>query len=404
MAKFEDEIGVIGSTFKDSVNFTGCEFNGEALFFSRREKEYKDKKTEFQKAMFGFAKFKSKTNFSSTIFNGKAEFTNSSFVERAYFSNTCFNGNASFKSAEFQERVFFSGARFAELGKKSVSDNSPYSVNFEGAEFYNGFEFKGDSFENDCNFKRVKIEKDAIFENAIIKETRFLETDVGKIEFINCKWHIDKQNNNTGDDSKRGTCMFYDEYLIQEKFKGFFRKMKSFFIREKNAESEINKMVKVEMLNRQVKERAMQKQNWKVVSDWHYREKVIERLRFIFEAKRLKLIGNTLYGCFSGYNEKPLRASFILIVLLLFLSLFKSFGEVALIPLTNFLCEESLLCAVSIKNIMESMLSVMESLPGVKIENSNNTILFKYLIALGSILLYIQVVLLGMSVRNKLRR
>lgn len=353
-------------------------------------------------------------DFSKAYFNGNVKFDKIIFEKKVLFLGTIFNGEASFKSTHFKSFVDFG------FYKEKIVDNLTQFKNkatFQWARFYEETFFDhvifGNSKEGVCeyetDFSQVNIEKKVEFEDVNIEMMILKDTDLRKVDFIRCK-----ENNLFLRD------MFYDEYKMytDKKIKLWIQPFKQLFYWWKS-DFKYENLIKTEVLYRKFKQKHKDDHNWAEASKFHYNEKVMvmrryrNKLKFgkgedsnkkndeskvdrffkwiVYSGKYLFL---WLYWLFSGFNERPLRA-FSMLAIIVCLFSFAFFPSDELLQSSRW----------------ESILLTLDFLPiitVVKIEDIvgkiGNNICMKTLIALFQILIAVQLALLLMSIRNKLRR
>ncbi len=184
-----------GSNFHKSVNFTQCRFFEQVNFNKTMFINYDSFPTRFEGAefydgvSFTGAKFTKSLEFKEVkFFKGacfsnatfhKVNFDNAEFINSAAeFEKTKFFGITSFVKTKFYKGAFFNDAEFRE---------SPFYVNFSGANFTNAGHF------NDANFYGLVIFSDAKFDSmAVFDGAKFsAESSFRGTNFLN---HINFKN------------------------------------------------------------------------------------------------------------------------------------------------------------------------------------------------------------------
>jgi uncharacterized protein YjbI with pentapeptide repeats len=212
-------------------------------------------------------------SFDRTKFRGQADFNSSAFDYEAHFTSAVFSGRADFWGTQFGSLVMFNGAEFGAV------------VDFEHAKFADMAEFLWTRFKDEAYFKgnpfldkadfsnaRLHMSKYVRFEDVNLSEVSFLDTDVRKIEFVNCCF-AEKQGEKN---------LLYDEVLLK-----------------KNADK--SGIEKVELLYRRLKQRSKEEHNETMVSHWHTREKEMQRL----------IAGKTWWAAWVESPEKALATMFL---------------------------------------------------------------------------------------------
>lgn len=255
-------------------------------------------------------------------------------------------------------------------------------VDFSRAWFFEPVEFYSDNenglFRDGVVFKNVNMQDKAKFENINISKAEFIDTDLSKVNFHNCTWALKGYKD----------IVLYDEIKTDEDIKLDENET------EVGKSSNYSKLSKVETLYRLLKKKGIEGYFWSAVSHWHYREKIIQRKK-LGEQRSIAWLGNLLYWGLSGYNERMLNAFISLVVVIFILS---------------FVTPLEIVCSsCTITCVLDKMLASINILPYLKTGESKILyecagLLRKTGMAFFQILLVIQIGLLGMTVRNKLRR
>lgn len=332
---FSGETDFINVAFSEDANFFGAEFIGEANF---QDSEFKGR------AFFFTAKFSKGVIFTEAIFFEEAVFQFSTFDRDVYFRDTTFskrtnfwitkfNGEAFFKEATFCGEAIFSMSTFSE--EANFTEATFHEIaDFEKAKFNRRLDFIGKTFIRGGNFRSLYLKEKVRFEGVNFKEVSFIDTDMRRMDFVNCTW---PKKLIWGIKPRRD--VLYDELALlsdikddDEEDKNFFQRLKSRF---KGSFSEILKrelsgfkkdiscdkeeIKKVEILYRRLKQKYKEEHNEPEVSNWHYGEKEMYR-----KGKRLRRIIpftlSNLYWFSSGYGEGPIRAGVVLFLLVLAIS------------------------------------------------------------------------------------
>lgn len=298
-------ISLLGATFSKRADFIGVTFSGKTYFqWTTFDGEVSFWEARFGKeASFLGARFSGETYFQVATFDGRTDFSGATFSEKAYFLRATFNGEAIFQDAKFNEEAdfravpFFGPANFLEA---TFSEKVHFSrAAFKMATAFLGVTFKEADFSKvmftgETNFLGINIKERIRFEKANLEKVSFLDTDLRKIDFINCDWP-----------KRGGRNVLYDEIELFKKEKG-----KDFK----------DKIKKVEILYRQLKQKYKEEHNEPEVSNWHYGEKEMQRKQSSIKGFSFYLLHP--YWLSIGYGEKPARAGIFLLFLLLYTSLF----------------------------------------------------------------------------------
>lgn len=277
-------------------------------------------------------------------------YSNSVFEDRVFFNGVSFINSSTFEKVVFKKDVFFYDVKFNE--KVSFSE-----VRFDE---YGSFKARDDDkvmFVKGADFSDCRVSKNVKFEDVEINRVEFLGSNIGNINFVNCDW-----------DGPKLEGRVYDESVIADT-------------------NDEYKFKKVENLYRQLKERNTREQHWGRVSNWHYREKEMSREASFHMASISRWFGLRLYKFLSGYNERPMQAIRVLIFMVFLLGLIVG-GEdkgQAMMNGAEFLpFVDTVKDACCINEIMENRK--------------------RFGVILMQVLISIQIALVVMSVRNKLRR
>jgi uncharacterized protein YjbI with pentapeptide repeats len=270
-------------------------------------------------ANFGWAQFSGRAYFSAAQFSGRADFGAAQFSGWADFSRAQFSGEADFSRAQFSGEASFWGAQFSGWADFSRAQFSG-EADFWGAQFSGGADFGEAQFSGKTKFSQTYFGEEIIFTNVImetppsfeelrLENLRFVDTDVRKIDFINCTWH-----------EKNGRRILYDEREIPSGALDSEARLDeegtplAFFVLKKRLkifwsppDDRVHAIQKIETVYRRLKQKYKEDQNEGEASMWHYSEKEMQRRKscpkHFFEFLTLHL-----YWLSSGYGERPLRA------------------------------------------------------------------------------------------------
>jgi uncharacterized protein YjbI with pentapeptide repeats len=250
------------------------------------------------------AQFTGDARFEGTQFKGIAVFKLAHFQGDANFGEARFGGDANFELAQFQGDANFGEARFggdanfngANFGKAGVGKTEVERVaTFRRVQFSGETTFFQTKFNQRTNFLNVRVRKHPLFEEAELANVCFMDTDVRKVNFVNCRWH-----------NRNGRRVVNDETEFSRK---------PFGALWNPAKDRVNAIQKIETVYRRLKQRCKEDHNEREASIWHYSEKEMQRkascLRHFFEFLLLHL-----YYLSSGYGERPLRAFGVLVGLI----------------------------------------------------------------------------------------
>jgi len=137
------------------------------------------------------------------------------------------------------------------------------------------------------DFRNLRIDKTLTFSNITFIFPAFLETDIRKVDFINCNFTEIK-----------GRYVFFDETEYSEDLKKGDLK---------EGEESRNRLRQIEELYRAMKEQSRAKNNMYDYPYWHMSEKEMQRKRTPFWSFNGLLLN--AYHLVSGYGEEPKRAA-----------------------------------------------------------------------------------------------
>ena len=298
--KFKSGASFLETDFRGKVDFSGADFHGgEQLDCSAFSIGIGFSSVNFRKeAIFSQIKIIGHVFFNlNTIFHSSAEFYGTEVTGSLHFSTVTFNNWLNFRSAKFFKLLYFGRCSFKE------------EVIFDQAEFENLITF--DSLENFiATFHSLQItpETTFIFEDLSLSKTQFVGTDPRKIEFKNVTWY-----------PLRGRQAVYDEIIIRmNKIEAFDLLLKYGWASARRQMQQVRSedYARVEELYRGLKQNYEKVGDYKRVGDFHYGEMEMHRLG---NRRRRWISWYSFYWALSGYGERPLRALFILVGLILIL-------------------------------------------------------------------------------------
>lgn len=115
------------------------------------------------------------------------KFANKNFTDTVDLKNINFGTEVLFEDISFQD-LNLNGSKFAGVAK-FIDCSFKEKADFSGGTFNDYVEFKSNldgSFREGADFTKIIIEKELRFENIDVSKMQFLDTDVRKVEFINC--------------------------------------------------------------------------------------------------------------------------------------------------------------------------------------------------------------------------
>ncbi|SRR6266404_2229997 len=163
LAKFAGSVDFSYSVFDKEANFSDVRFKGPVTF----------KGISFQeKAEFIFSSFDSKANFVEARFGREASFTFVSFADQSHFSGSKFNGFANFRGTKFATRTWFSSVEFFD--KALFAGGEDHSC------FQNGARLTDWSFPSATG---------VVFQRTNLNRASFMDTDLESIRFRDVIWY-----------------------------------------------------------------------------------------------------------------------------------------------------------------------------------------------------------------------
>jgi uncharacterized protein YjbI with pentapeptide repeats len=269
-------------------NLSGTVFN-DGISFSTFNKDNPLPEIDFKRAVFcGEVDFKEVVfegivTFEFARFEGDAYFNSAVFKKKADFSCTVFKGGGYFGYAQFEDK-----ANFAE-------------ITFEGQAF-----FAEKTFLERVDFTTADTFGLIVFDRVDLKRVSFLDSDLRKVDFRNC----------TFPKLDRNTRVLYDELIVCNKVSvDKEEESEEPHGSESVAEKERDKIERVEILYRRLKQKYLDERDYGQASEWHLREKEMWKKRTGIR-EFLPFIFLRLYNISSGYGEKPGRALLFLLLII----------------------------------------------------------------------------------------
>lgn len=320
-------INFTDATFNGEVNFLRSTFNGEIYF----------PKVMFTKAVnFSEVTFNGPTGFSSSIFKEKADFSRTHYSIEAFFTETTFIGEANFREAVFSRGALFIKTTFNEVAdfSKAIFNKMAY---FTGATFNKKVYFRAHTFNNGALLYALNFRDKIRFEGVNLQKVSFLDTDVKDMDFINCIWHKkigrhllydeirlfhekDDKNIKTGREYDKPENVLLTGKPEKKSKQNLAMLQKEWNDFKHNILLKREKIKKVEILYRKLKQKYKEEHNEPEVSNWHYGEKEMFRKGSYFRRFNPVSLSN-LYWLSSGYGERPVRAGIVLFLLIITISI-----------------------------------------------------------------------------------
>lgn len=458
------------------INFLHSEFNGYAGF---------SKTTFSEETNFSHTTFRKEANFSDTIFRGDTEFLCSTFIDEADFSEAAFDGGGNFFKVKFGEDVRFSQATFGgdanfyltKFIKGAIFFTAHFSgdANFRRATFrgdvnlvhamfgggstfygvtFSGYAafplatFKGNvdfsdttfskgpdffnaifighlmftnaSFEQSFYFKPKVLSKSSFgfckphenieFHQADLRKMPLLNTPINKFRFVSCQWP-----------KSHGRNTVYDARRVNDQ--GYFELTNTKTPEPHEGDNPPNPGV-LEDLFQQLKKNAKADNNEMLVSDWHYGEKEMQRLKLQKEIEAdswvdswTKAWGQMTGRSFLENDQRQWWRSFFLYQMI---TAYKKFSGYSEEPLRGFLWLVGFLLLPILMQIPESILVYIPFLPSWELFPGDATyyipltkqkaslidhwLITRLYMTFWQVMISVQAALFGFALRNRLRR
>lgn len=330
-------------TYKSRCDFSGTIFDGDIQFLTSNA---------FPDITFNDAVFNGEAKFDDVVFAGEVLFTNTQFKGNATFWRTIFKGYTNFYSAQFMEGAYFGWANFENLTwfneatfhKVAAFDNAKINgdlefvwtvfkgrANFLRATFNEKIRFDGCTFHGQASFIQAEFNDKAFFTKRYFADTgTFVESGLflnvvitGKVRFegINCR-----------------KLSFLDTDVKQIDFINCEWEQvggRNVLYDEKNLvnkpdEELTSDFKKVEMLYRKLKQKYKEEHDEQEASNWHYGEKEMFRKSNKWRKYLPSLV--TIYWLTSGYGERPVRSLSVLLFFIFAASIISLYAGLSLPP------------------------------------------------------------------------
>ncbi|MBF0476450.1 MAG: pentapeptide repeat-containing protein, partial [Deltaproteobacteria bacterium] len=316
------EVDFSSVEFTQAANFRWAEFSAAANFFKATFTEAADfREAQFTEAAdFGWATFSAAADFNEAKFSEYASFGMATFTKTANFRGAKFT-QANFSQAAFTKAANFNGAEFtaANFSEARFTEAADFSrstltnVKLFRAQFNKDVDFSFATFNQKAEFTQLFVKERIFFIHIDLTrvEISFLQTDLRKFQFESCTWRREGGR-------REGREILWDELAVAG-------------LAETTPESRATKAdeyTKVGDLYRRLKQKYKEEHNEPEASTWHYNEKEmlrkVEGLRRRSSSDRLTSLKTwfsfallTIYYYSSGYAERPLRAGFWMLGLMM---------------------------------------------------------------------------------------
>lgn len=430
-AKFEEKADFLQTEFSGKTSFHESIFNGKTNFILASFKKYADfmlasfkdeinfLQTDFSVVDFSWSTFHEKTNFSGVTFGGETNVRWVDFEKGVSFSKAIFGSIVSFKGTHFSREsgdAIFADVKFKEMSNKEAFTWVTFHrvANFSNAKFggeisfsYSTFGgktyFLGDTFMDDGRLSNLSIKDIVRLENVNLKKVSFLDTDVRKMDFINCTWHRKGLRNILYDEKKLYQNETSQKKEIDDKTISLLGRLK------KKYKDYRERIEKVEILYRYLKQKCKEEHNEPGVSVWNYGEKEMYRKGNIYR-RYFPLSFSSLYWITSGYGERAIRAGVVLMLLIVTLSFLFSITGIKPFEQTNKKADQVIKLheAADILNLDNLSNFILCTLQYATFDRHPSfipaTSLGGYVKLAAKIFIPIQATLFALAIRNRLRR
>jgi len=296
------------------------------------------------------------------------------FEKRADFSCTVFGKGAYFLYGEFKDK-----ADFREIA-------------FEGEAI-----FIKKTFLNGADLTATDTRERIVFDRVDLTKVSLLDCDLRKIDFINCTFA--KLDGNTR--------VLYDELVVRNKVSIDKEEDEEPGEGESVVEKERDKIERVEILYRRLKQKYLDERDYGQASEWHLREKkmwkkrtTLKNLREVFPFILLRL-----YDVSSEYGENPVRALGVLVLLILSAIWLLSICGMSSIDIHGSANQIKWPNNIDWKKVGQLFLSVFQYLTFQKDVSLRPIGLWgEWVKLLAQISISLQTALLGLAIRNRFRR
>jgi len=173
-ATFSDEVYFLNVTFSAKTYFSGATFNADAYFT---------------------ASFGAMADFSHVTFSARADFVDSTFEAEAFFNSAMFKSRANFNRVTFSAAALFLSTTF---GARAVFRHTIFSVEafFIRAAFREYVEFTGDETRQvfsetsslELHFAKIENPAHVSFHSVSLRPHWFVNVDASKFDFTNVGW------------------------------------------------------------------------------------------------------------------------------------------------------------------------------------------------------------------------
>jgi hypothetical protein len=318
--KFSADVDFISATFSATADFSGADFSAGAYFSSA---------TFRAEADFAFATFSVAAYFTSAIFSGDADFGSAAFSVDADFGSATFSRDADFTATIFNSKADFGSATFSvDADFTATIFNS--KADFRSATFADRVSFAGAdkhrAFSLEIQFARMEKPDHVLFHTLSLRPHWFVNLDARKIDFTNVEWGWDRrsikeeikslEDNNVSSPHRLLAIACWhlavnaeENHRYEEASK--FRYMAMDARRLQLREGMRGNFFKADW---RVLKKTLARLHWSLRRDWGVRGRTLTRSkRFIrVYGKTLNLLYR-LYWMVSGYGERIIRASAVLV-------------------------------------------------------------------------------------------
>ena len=361
----------------ETCNLSGTVFTDDMSF------SMFDKDNPLPEIDFSHAVFSGEVDFREVVFEGSVNFGWATFERDAYFNSAVFKKKADFFCTVFRGGAYFLYGQFEE--KADFSE-----IAFEGEAI-----FIKKTFLKGADFTATDTKGRIVFDRVDLTRVWLLDCDLRKVDFINC----------TFAKLGRNTRVLYDELVVRKKVSiDKEEEGEEPGGSESAAEKERDKIERVEILYRRLKQKYLDERDYRQASEWHIREKEMWKKRTGI-GEFVSFIFLWLYYISSGYGEKPGKAlAFLGLMILATACLFSIFGmsTMGVQPSGNQINWHNV---TDLNKDLQLLLSVLQYLTfqkDISLRPMNQE--GEWVRVLSQILIPLQAALFGLAVRNRFRR
>ena len=389
---FNKPVDFSEATFSEEVDFSRATFSQEAHF---------SEATFSQRADFNFAKFSQGADFGGAKFS-QANFMGAKFSQ-AYFIRATFSQEVDFNGATFSQLANFMGTTFSQ-------------ANFIAATFSQRAYFIAATFSQEAVFCFARFEGETIrFQDVDLSNASFLHSNIDKVDFRYCSFG-NKDEKLLGFIPHRRQNVLRDEIdaddAVGTALVAVRERTGASPAPTQKTEKEVReeKYEPVRRLYLELKKNFEEKRDWNTAGDFHYGE--MECRRKMKEGWLWRNISSleAVYFWSSGYGERPKRAFVVLVLLVGFLFPIILSMDVFVPSFLSYLFNDQPFCLWNwLQDLSNSLAYSFEIATFTRVTRIGEVIKpdtswDKWVLVSESILVYIQILLVALALRRKVKR